>query len=139
MWNRHLDATTEERKSAEEISNVDENWPVFVTGKHGCHMDANGNDIKKYDDDIDWPQTGSITCGQCHRLNILLPSFLPISLLQKFSNLKFKVFANKNTFTQETQCKMLVKLTNVVTFVNILLAACGRIFFCQKNTNLNSN
>ena len=47
-----MNATTEEGKSAEEISNVDEDRPVLAVGEHGRTVDADGDDVEKDDDNF---------------------------------------------------------------------------------------
>jgi len=47
------------------------------------------------------------------------------------------LFILLGSLSVKTDLKMLVKLTPVVNFINILLAAFATIFLCQKNTKPN--
>jgi len=60
---------------------------------------------------------------------------VPISCRCETTNLNCKYRkAAQNTFVQTSVHKMLVKLTAIVTVINILQAAFAPIFFCQKIT-----
>jgi len=75
------------------------------------------------------------TCSQFHQhfkssfcTDILLPKKIQIQTVTREKQLCITLLNEKGV------CKMLMKLTPVVNFTNILQAAFSPIFFCQKIT-----